>query len=214
MNRQAKTSAAGFPLLYDTLMWPAERTLVGRWRRRTAARAHGRVLELGAGTGSQFGWYDGGAQVTAVEPDPAMAARARRRAAGARAAIAVVEAHAEALPFEDGAFDVAVASFVLCTVDDPGRAAAELFRVLKPGGVVAVLEHVHLPWQPGRWLQSKAAPAWAALAGGCRLDRDTVATITAAGFRPLGVRNHIVDWIVELVAERPEDDPSAARRIP
>ena len=103
-----------------------------------------------------------------------MRERARRRAARAAARVTVVEGRAEELPFADASFDAAVSAFALCTVADPAAALAELRRVLVPGGTLLLLEHVHLPWEPGRALQSRAAPAWAAVAGGCRLDRDTV----------------------------------------
>ena len=205
-----KTSAPGSsPRLYDALMWGFERAAIGGWRRRLARRAYGRVLEVGAGTGGQFKWYPAGVQVVAVEPDAAMAARARLRAAAAIADISVVEAAAESLPFVDGEFDSAAVSFTWCTVIDPRRASEELRRVLKPDAVLVMLEHVHLRWQPGRWLQSRAAPYWAAVAGGCRLDRDTVGVIRAVGFEVLETRSHVLGWVVEMVARRRLGLPSA-----
>ena len=71
------------------------------------------------------------------------------------------------------------------------------------GGRLLMLEHVHLPWQPGRRLQSWAAPAWAAVAGGCRLDRDTGRFVREAGFLVLHERSHVLGWIVELEARSP-----------
>ena len=75
-------------------------------------------------------------ELVLTEPDPAMARRLRRRAAGVD--VRVVEAGAEALPFADASFDTAVATMVLCTVPDPEAAVAELRRVLAPGGVAAL----------------------------------------------------------------------------
>jgi len=132
-----------------------------------------------------------------------MARRARRRAAGSAASVRVVEAPAEALPFPDGSFDTAVATFCLCSVADAAAALAELHRVLVPGGRLLAIEHVHLSWQPGRRLQSLASPAWASVAGGCRLDRDTAAAVREAGFDLLEERRHVLGWIVELAAGRP-----------
>jgi len=200
MTATNTTQGGGFAAAYDALMWPFERAAIGAWRRRLAARAGGRVLEIGTGTGSQLRWYGDGLEVVALEPDPEMAARARRRAAGAAASVRIVEGSAEALPFPDGSFDTAVATFCLCTVQDPAAALAELRRVLVPGGRLLAIEHVHLSWQPGRRLQSLAAPAWASLAGGCRLDRDTLAAIREAGFDLLEERPHVLGWIVELAA--------------
>ena len=203
MTKVNTTHGGIFAAAYDPLMWPFERAAIGAWRCRLAARAGGRVLEIGTGTGSQLRWYGDGLEVVALEPDPEMAARARRQVVRAAAHVRIVEGQAEALPFPDGSFDTAVATFCLCSVTDPAAALAELHRVLVPGGRLLAIEHVHLSWQPGRRLQSLAAPAWASVAGGCRLDRDTVATVREAGFDLLEVRRHVLGWIVELAAGRP-----------
>ncbi len=189
--------------MYDAAMWPFERAAVGAWRRRLVATARGRVLEIGAGTGSQLRWYAPGVDVTALEPDVSMAERARRRAAQAAARVSVVEGRAEELQFDDASFDTAVSAFALCSVADPSAALDELRRVLVPGGTLLLLEHVHLAWEPGRSLQTRAAPAWAAAAGGCRLDRDTVRFAREAGFSVLRERAHVAGWIREAHARSP-----------
>ena len=201
----ARAAASRAATVYDAVMWPAERTVLRAWRRRLGRRARGRILEIGAGTGSQLRWYAAGAEVVALEPDPALAARARERARAARAAVTVVEAVAEDLPFADASFDTVVGSLVFCTVADPERAFAEVRRVVRPGGLVMLLEHVHLPWQPGRALQSLAAPSWERLAGGCRIDRDTVGLLEGAGFAVLELHRHLARWVVEVVAAAPEE---------
>jgi len=197
------TPPGGHAAVYDAFMWPFERAAVGGWRRRLATRARGRVLEIGAGTGSQLRWYAPGAAVTALEPDAGMVARARRRAAGAAADIRFVEGRAEELPFGAASFDTAVSVFSLCTIAEPAEALSELRRVLVPGGSLLLLEHVHLPWEPARSLQSRAAPSWAAFAGGCRLDRDTVRFAQEAGFNVLRSCSHVFGWIVEVSARSP-----------
>jgi len=203
MTHANTTPPGGHAAVYDALMWPFERAALGAWRRRLAARAGGRVLEVGTGTGSQLRWYPAGVAVTALEPDPGMAARARRAAARAAASVTVVEGVAERLPFAAASFETAVTSFCFCTLVDPAAALGELRRVLIPGGRLLMLEHVHLPWEPGRRLQSWAAPAWAAVAGGCRLDRDTGRFVREAGFSVLRERPHVLGWIVELEARSP-----------
>ena len=72
---------------------------------------------------------------------------------------------------------------VLCSVESPRRALAEVRRVLKPGGRFLFLEHVAAA--PGSRLASVqrwVAPAVRLLAHGCHVDRDTLADIRAAGF--------------------------------
>lgn len=197
------TPPGGHPVIYDALMWPVERLAVGAWRRRLGARARGRVLEVGVGSGSQLRWYVPGAVVTALEPSAAMATRARRRAARAAVPVAVVDGVAEELPFAAASFDTVVFTFAFCSVTEPDRVLAEVRRVLVPGGRLLMLEHVHLPWQPGRRLQSRVAPVWAAATDGCRLDRDTVRLVRAAGLQVRSVRTHALGWIVELQACAP-----------
>ena len=203
MEPRISTPPGGHAAVYDAVMWPFERAAVGVWRRRLAARARGRVLEIGAGTGAQLRWYAPDVEVTALEPDATMRERARRRAARAAAYTTLVDGRAEVLPFADASFDAAVSAFALCTVTDPAAALAELRRVLVPGGQLLMLEHVHLRWEPGRTLQSRAAPAWAAVAGGCRLDRDTVRFAREAGFLVLQEHTHVAGWIVEACLRSP-----------
>ncbi|HEX5643461.1 MAG TPA: methyltransferase domain-containing protein [Thermoleophilia bacterium] len=203
MDARFSTPPGGHAVVYDALMWPLERTALGAWRRRLAAGARGRVLEIGTGTGAQLAWYAPGTRVTALEPDAGMLARARRRATRAAASVTVVEGRAEELPFADAGFDAAVSAFALCTVADPAAALAEVRRVLVPGGTLQLLEHVHLPWEPGRALQSRAAPAWASVAGGCRLDRDTLRSAREAGFVVVSARTHVAGWVVQASLRAP-----------
>jgi len=85
----------------------------------------GRGLEIGVGTGRFAGPL--GIEV-GVEPAKAMAAIARQRG------IKVLEAYAEALPFEDASFDFVLMVTVLCFLADPFQALCEATRVLKPRG--------------------------------------------------------------------------------
>jgi ubiquinone/menaquinone biosynthesis C-methylase UbiE len=207
-QRRGSTGAGVVPRLYDALVWPAERAFIGRWRRRLSSRAAAgaaRLLEIGAGTGAGFRALPPGARVVALEPASAMAARARVRAAmaGRRGVAAqVVEGRAEQLPFADASFDAVLATFVWCSVADPERAFAEARRVLRPGGRLYLLEHVHNRWQPARALQTLFAPAWRRVAGGCRLDQDTVGLLVAAGLSVERRADHLLGWVVEIEAAR------------
>jgi SAM-dependent methyltransferase len=172
------------PVIYDRLTEPLERRHFAAMRRRVLEPAHGRVLEIGAGTGWSFQHYpDAVSEIVALELDEGMLARAKTRAAaGSGPSVSFVRASAEALPFEDGSFDTTVAMVVLCTVLNPRRALEELRRVLRPGGQLLFVEHV-LSADPrrARWQRRLARP-WGLVARGCRPNRDTVATIEAAGF--------------------------------
>lgn len=152
-------------------------------RRRLVARLTGRVVEIGAGTGLTFPHYPRTvSSVVAIEPDAGRRAVAERAARAARVPITVVDAVAEDVPMPDAAADAAVASLALCSVADPTRALAELRRVLRPSGELRFLEHVLAERGALRVLQRVAAPLYSRGPNGCRIDRDTVASIARAGF--------------------------------
>jgi len=182
---------AGHPLfaaLYDRLTARAERAGLADLRAGVIASARGRTLELGAGTGANAPHYSAAAAITELvltEPDPHMARRLREKLAAEppRPPYEVVESGAERLPFDNASFDTVVCTLVLCTVDDPARACAEIARVLRPDGRLLLLEHVRDPEAGGlgRW-QDRLQRPWGWVAAGCHPNRDTPATLAAAGF--------------------------------
>lgn len=100
-----------------------------------AVTAGTRVLDVGTGTGTVAARaLDRGAVVTAVDADPGMAAAARESAPDAAVRVGALPA----LPFATGAFDAVVANFVLNHVGEPAAAVAELVRLTRPGGRIAV----------------------------------------------------------------------------
>lgn len=180
---------AGHPLfaaLYDRMTARAEQAGLADLRASVIAPASGRTLELGAGTGANAAHYPQAVtELILTEPDPHMARRLREKLADAPPGppYEVVEAGAERLSFDDASFDTVVCTLVLCTVGDPARACAEIARVLRPGGRLLLLEHVRDPAAGtlGTW-QDRLRRPWGWVAGGCHPNRDTSATLAAAGF--------------------------------
>jgi ubiquinone/menaquinone biosynthesis C-methylase UbiE len=162
---------------YDAYMWPQEVMGFRRQRERMAGEATGRVLELAAGTGLTFPFYARAQEVVAIDPDPSMLKRARRRATSAPCPVRLLQADAESLPFNDGEFDTVVLAFGLCTIPHPETAVREAHRVLKPDGRLLFLEHVRSNGRRHARLQDLAAPAWSRLTGGCKPNRPSVETI-------------------------------------
>lgn len=180
----------GHPVLaaiLDTAMAP-----LAPMRDRVVPRAEGRVLEVGVGTGLNLERYDPALvdEVVAVDPDPHMLRRARPRAEAARVPVTLVEAGAEALPFPDGAFDSVVITFTLCTVPELDGVLAEVFRVLRAGGVVHFAEHDRADGATQAALQRWIDPVWCRVAGGCHLDRQPVDALRRAGFVLDEVHDH------------------------
>jgi ubiquinone/menaquinone biosynthesis C-methylase UbiE len=108
---------------------------------------------------------------------------AEREATRAAVPVTVVAGAAESLPVEDGSFDAAVASLVLCSVDQPRTALAELRRVLGPGGELRFYEHVVGTAWPLRTFQVAIERTfWPRIGGNCHPARDTARAIRDAGF--------------------------------
>jgi ubiquinone/menaquinone biosynthesis C-methylase UbiE len=172
--------------LYDLVSRGAEKGGLGERRHELVSALEGEVLEVGAGTGLNLPHYERAIRVVAVEPAPSMARRLAKRAPEASVPVEIVSGSAEALPFPDESFDTAVVTFVFCSVEDPGVALAEVRRVLRPGGRLVLLEHVRGEGRLARW-QDRLTPLHRKVAGNCHLNRDTRATVAAAGFDATGV---------------------------
>ena len=172
--------------LYDRLDKLGEKRFAP-YRQRTAGGASGRVIEVGGGTGANLRYYDWSRvdSLDFTEPDPHMLGRAvpKRDALPpeARAKVRLHQSPAESLPFDDVSFDTAVVTLVLCTVQDPARAIAELRRVLKPDGQLRIIEHVAAEGLIGSF-QRLIQPAHGWWAAGCQLRRHTEQALRDAGF--------------------------------
>lgn len=166
---------------YERTMAATEEGGMREIRRELVSGAVGRTLEIGAGTGLNFGHYpDAVTDLVLTEPFEPMARRLRERVADSGRAAEVVEAPAERLPFADDDFDTIVCTLVLCTVDDVPATLAEIARVLRPGGRLLFCEHVRSE-EPGlaRW-QDRLERPWMFVGHGCHPNRDTVASIEAS----------------------------------
>jgi ubiquinone/menaquinone biosynthesis C-methylase UbiE len=181
-----------FPRLCDFLL---SGPFIAHYRRQLLAHAFGDVLEIGFGTGLNLPHYPRNIRkITTVDPNVGMYRLARKRIELAGIAVDQRVVSGERLPFEDNTFDCVVSTFTLCSIDDVGRALAEAYRVLKPGGKFLFLEHGLSPqpsvqkWQRRlNWLEMR-------LAGGCRLDRPIKQLVAAQPFSSLQVEEFHLEW--------------------
>jgi ubiquinone/menaquinone biosynthesis C-methylase UbiE len=175
------------PLFARVQAWTAaieERRGGAARRRQLLDGLSGSVLEVGAGSGVSFPYYPTAVtKLVAVEPERSLRERAGRAAEDASVSVQVVDGIAERLPVADSSVDAVVLAGVLCSVEVPERALAEVARVLKPGGELRFYEHVAARNRRLASLQRLLdATVWPRLFGGCHTTRDTEATLVACGF--------------------------------
>lgn len=130
--------------VYDAVCGPFFRA--GRKAAAAAARPSGRdILEIGVGTGLSLEDYGPENVVTGIDVSTDMIEKARRRLRGGRfphvAGLHVMDAHD--LEFGDACFDGVVGQFVITLVSDPERVLDECARVLRPGGVLTLVNHLY-----------------------------------------------------------------------
>lgn len=165
-----------------TVMSAHETPLLRRLRSENLAGLSGRVLEVGAGTGTNFAFYpETVREVVAVEPETRLAPIAREAAIAAPVPVRVVESTIEALPDREE-FDAVVCSLVLCSVEDPDAVLRQLNSLLKPGGELRYFEHVASAGWRGSVQRLADATVWPRISGNCHTHRDTERAITGAGF--------------------------------
>jgi ubiquinone/menaquinone biosynthesis C-methylase UbiE len=152
------------------------------WRQQLVRDLTGEVLEIGVGSGANLEHYLRATHVWAIEPDAEQAKKAAAAGAHAAVPVEVRVAPAEALPFSDHSFDHVVSSLVFCSVTNPVKALAEIGRVLRPGGVLNMVEHVRPAFPPLALVASLATPAWSRIAHYCHLDRTTVDLLQNQGW--------------------------------
>lgn len=160
---------------------------IHKQREKVVPKAHGRVLEVGLGSGLNLRHYDR-SQVQALiglDPSPELRRLAERRARASHIDLEWIPLAAERIPLPDASVDSIVMTYTLCTIADTAAALAEMKRVLKPGGELYFSEHGRAP-DPAiaRW-QDRLTPYWSKLAGGCTLNRDIAALLRDAQLEPV-----------------------------
>ncbi|MEY2972559.1 MAG: class I SAM-dependent methyltransferase [Gammaproteobacteria bacterium] len=149
--------------------------------------AHGRVLEIGIGSGLNLDFYDFSKidSITGIDPALPSIALARERTIkkGVNDKFSFLALSAESLPLQDNYFDTAVIAYSLCTIPNPAEALHEIRRVLKPEGKLLFMEHGLSPEQTTQRWQHRLTPYWKKLAGGCHMNRNIEEILQNAGFK-------------------------------
>jgi SAM-dependent methyltransferase len=183
---------------------------VKRLRRENLAGLSGRVLEVGAGTGTNFELYpDTVTEVVAVEPERRLTEIAREVALTAPVPVTVTGSTIESLDAGEP-FDAVVCSLVLCSVDEPNRVVRQLLSLLKPGGELRYFEHVASSGWRSRLQRLADATIWPRMAGNCHAHRHTEQTIVDAGFKVSGARR---EWVMPAWVPVPTSEVAIGRAV-
>lgn len=120
---------------------------------------HGRVLEVGVGTGLALPHYKPHLRITGVDLSPEMLRRARERVQKSKLTNIdeLLEMDATALEFPDASFDVSTAMYVMTVVPEPAKVMHELARVTKPGGHVVIVNHFSAAKGPRALIEKQLA---------------------------------------------------------
>src|SRR6185437_4249425 len=182
-----------YDLIFNLPFQPGRRAAA-----EAAARATGpggEILVVGVGTGLELPLLPATTGVTGVDLSPAMLDVARKRVArlGLAQVKALIEMDAQALGFGDAVFDAALAPYVMSVVPDPAQALDEMWRVVRPGGELVVMNHfaAEKGWRVGVETAMESAAHW-------------------LGWRPRFPYSAVGDWL----AGRPEARLIERRELP
>lgn len=153
-------------------------------REKVVPNAYGRVLEIGAGSGLNFRYYDPDKveHLFALDPSEEMWSIAKSQTNSKLFDIDFIKGYAEQIPMDDDTVDSILITYTLCTIPDVSVSLEEMRRVLKPGGVFIFCEHGIAPDKSVQKWQNLLNPMWKKLGGGCNLNRDIPNLINTGPF--------------------------------
>ena len=187
---------------YDLLDLPFERHRYQALRPLMFQDLGGRLLDAGIGTGRNCAFYPPEAIVSGIDTSPAMLARAHRRCPTLAAGGRLYQMDVTDLAFPAAAFDAAVATFLFCALPNDLQVPTlrELGRVVKPGGLIRLLEYVR-PKGTIRRTMSRIWQPWMVWAYGASFDRHTEKRVPEAGLE-LAESRYVVDDLIKLLTVR------------
>ncbi len=158
--------------------------MMGDGEEKLDAKAAGKVLEVGVGTGTSLAHYPEGVELMGIDISPKMLARAKAKSSGFSGDLKLQIGDVQDLDFPDDSFDMVITSCVFCSVTDPIRGFQEINRVLKPEGKGLHLEHVRSKKPLIGGLMDILNPAVVRMTG-ANINRDTAENIRRSGLQIL-----------------------------
>lgn len=164
---------------------------------------NGKILEVGIGSGASLEYYPKDADVTGIDFSIGMLELAKKKSKLLDMKnITLLDMDIENMSFEDETFDSVFSSCVFCTVPDPEKGIAEVYRVLKPGGKAVFIEHMRSENEIIN-LALRFLNIFTKLILGTSLIRETEKTIRNTGFSKVTSRNIMLGDVVRfIVAEK------------
>ncbi len=167
-------------------MHKVEEKVFATRRKSLLGSLHGKVLDVGSGTGANFPWFSADAEVIALEPNDKMLEIARKKIPeGANITLVHGGVGDGKTVFPENSFDYIVTTLVLCTIPDQELAFKMFKKWLKPEGRLLLIEHIRALKKHIAVMQDVFNPAWKAVADGCNMNRSTDQAIKKAGFKPV-----------------------------
>lgn len=186
-----------FAKYYERFFAPLEWLGLARWRREAISLLpeNSSILEIGCGAGANFEFYAHCRRAVSSDISIRMLEIAKTKRRGNH----LIQTDAQSLPFGPGEFDAAFATLVFCSIPDPGKAFAELRRVVRPGGKIVLLEHVRPDGMGGHLfdlLNSATEPLF-----DDHFNRQTAKIAADAGLNVIEVRKKLGGAVNLIVAE-------------
>jgi ubiquinone/menaquinone biosynthesis C-methylase UbiE len=180
-----------FPWFID---WGMSMAYISKARRAALAGVCGEVLEIGFGTGLNLPHYPEQVhKITTVDVNAGMDKRAQKRINNSSITVDNRVLNGETLPMDDNTYDSVVSTWTMCSIENVGRALAEIRRVLKPDGKFFFLEHgLSNEAKIQRW-QHRLGPLQKIIGDGCRLDLNIKELIEQQDFKIIECNNYYIE---------------------
>ena len=186
---------------YETLASHAAERRWARYKRELFSAMSGRVLFLALGTGLDIEFFPPGQTVCAVDISERMLGLAAARVARYPGVIEVQQMDARHLAFADSSFEQVYTSCTFCSVSEPFEGLREIYRVLRPGGVLRMFEHTGSRWFPFNAMLHACTPLCRRF--GPSMNRPTAETVRKSGFELRRVVLHYLDVVKSIEATKP-----------
>ena len=187
---------------YDRIIGFFERILFGDGRTWACSQARGETLEIAIGTGLNLPFYAPDVRLTGIELSPEMLNLARQRARAMKRKVDLRLGDAQALEFPPDSFDTVISTLTMCSIPDYRKAISEAKRVLRPGGLLVMLEHVRSPSVAVRFGQRLLNPLTVRF-GADHLLREPLRVVEEQGFELLSQRRLKSGIVQHLTARKP-----------